>query len=65
MLSCCSVSKRHVPKDAPKLFIKFGKDIAAGMSYLTRKNFVHRDLATRNVLLSDNLTCKVCGLINS
>lgn len=53
------MTRKPVPKDASRLFVKFGKDIAAGMSYLARKNFVHRDLATRNILLSHNLTCKV------
>lgn len=41
------------------LFLKFAREIAAGMSYLSQKSFVHRDLAARNVLLDDVLTCKV------
>ena len=42
------------------MFLKFAKNIAAGMEYLSKKNFVHRDLATRNILLNKSLTCKVC-----
>ena len=41
------------------LFLRFAKEIAAGMDYLSRKAFVHRDLAARNVLVNDALTCKV------
>lgn len=41
------------------LFLKFAREIAAGMDYLSQKSFVHRDLAARNVLLSDTLKCKV------
>lgn len=44
----------------PKLLLKFCRDIAAGMSYLSEKLFVHRDLAARNILLSKELSCKVC-----
>jgi len=33
--------------------------IAAGMEYLAGRNFVHRDLATRNILVGDNLTMKI------
>ena len=41
------------------LFLKFAREIAAGMNYLSQKSFVHRDLAARNVFLDDILTCKV------
>lgn len=33
--------------------------IAAGMEYLCSQHFVHRDLATRNCLVGDNLTVKI------
>ena len=46
-------------------FLKFARDIAAGMDYLSQKSFVHRDLAARNVLLDDSLTCKVWRAIMS
>ena len=38
---------------------RFCSEIAAGMSLLASNNFVHRDLATRNVLLASGMTCKV------
>ena len=41
------------------MFLKFARDISAGMSYLSQKSFVHRDLAARNVLLDSSLMCKV------
>jgi len=53
------VSKRELPEVVPSMFVKFSKDIANGMSYLSKKCFIHRDLAARNILLSDDLTCKV------
>ena len=45
--------------DLQMLFLKFAKEIAAGMNYLSKKSFIHRDLAARNVLLNNTLTCKV------
>ncbi len=33
--------------------------ISAGMEYLAAHNFVHRDLATRNCLVGENLTVKI------
>ena len=37
----------------------FCKEVAAGMEHLSRHGFVHRDLATRNVLLGSGMVCKV------
>ena len=34
-------------------------DVAAGMAHLAKHHFVHRDLATRNVLLDGKLTAKI------
>ena len=38
---------------------RFCAEIAAGMSHLAKNNIVHRDLATRNVLLASGMVCKV------
>lgn len=40
-------------------FLYIGQQIASGMEYLSAQNFVHKDLATRNILMSDNLTIKI------
>ncbi|XP_022083851.1 tyrosine kinase receptor Cad96Ca-like [Acanthaster planci] len=44
----------------PLRILLFGFQIASGMEYLSSKHLVHRDLATRNVLLDEGLTCKLC-----
>ena len=43
----------------PLMLLKFCKEIAAGMVYLSGKRFIHRDLAVRNILVSENVICKV------
>jgi hypothetical protein len=40
-------------------FLYIAQQISAGMEYLSANNFVLKDLATRNVLVGDNLTCKI------
>ncbi|NXP59514.1 LYN kinase, partial [Chloropsis cyanopogon] len=42
----------------PKL-IDFSAQIAEGMAYIERKNYIHRDLRAANVLVSDLLMCKI------
>ena len=47
------------PDDLQTMFLRFAREIAAGMKYLSRKGFIHRDLAARNVLVTECHTCKV------
>ncbi|KAK0409591.1 hypothetical protein QR680_004642 [Steinernema hermaphroditum] len=42
-----------------KDLISFGWQISDGMSYLSSRNFIHRDVAARNVLISCNNTAKI------
>ena len=39
--------------------IDMAAQVASGMAYLEEKNYVHRELAARNVLVGENLICKV------
>ena len=58
--SSCSETKRSViDTDLPKLLLKFCRQVAEGLSYLAGKSFVHRDIAARNILLDQELNCKV------
>ena len=43
----------------PPLLLQFCHNIADGMTYLAEMQFVHRDLATRNVLVAKDLTCRI------
>lgn len=39
--------------------LSVSKQVAAGMAYLSERKFVHRDLATRNCLVGENLVVKI------
>ncbi|XP_048866896.1 tyrosine-protein kinase Lyn-like isoform X2 [Brienomyrus brachyistius] len=39
--------------------IDFSAQIAEGMAYIEKKNYIHRDLRAANVLVSDSLLCKI------
>ncbi|KAG2386314.1 hypothetical protein C9374_002760 [Naegleria lovaniensis] len=56
----CKLKKKFIPL-ADKIHML--SDIASGMSYLHHgrdKMIIHRDLKPGNILLSNDLTCKVC-----
>ncbi|TRY95675.1 hypothetical protein DNTS_026203 [Danionella cerebrum] len=39
--------------------VDMASQIASGMAYVERMNYVHRDLRAANILVADNLVCKV------
>uniref|UniRef100_A0A8C5WQB1 Tyrosine-protein kinase n=1 Tax=Laticauda laticaudata TaxID=8630 RepID=A0A8C5WQB1_LATLA len=52
-------------KDGDGCFLKLPQlvdmaaQIAAGMAYIERMNYIHRDLRAANILVGDNLVCKI------
>lgn len=46
--SCCQIS-----------FLLFLLQIADGMAFIERMNYIHRDLRAANILVGDNLVCKI------
>ncbi|XP_053414649.1 muscle, skeletal receptor tyrosine-protein kinase isoform X2 [Nycticebus coucang] len=39
--------------------LRIARQVAAGMAYLSERKFVHRDLATRNCLVGENMVVKI------
>lgn len=51
---------RMLKKYTPKIkILHFLLQIAEGMAYIERKNYIHRDLRAANVLVSESLMCKI------
>ena len=46
-------------EDHPLQLLKFCREIADAMDYLSKKGFIHRDIAARNILLNEEYTAKV------
>ncbi|XP_063059910.1 macrophage colony-stimulating factor 1 receptor 1 isoform X2 [Engraulis encrasicolus] len=40
--------------------LRFSYDVAQGMDFLTSRNCIHRDVAARNVLLTESCVAKIC-----
>lgn len=43
----------------PQCPVCWSPQIASGMAYVERMNYVHRDLRAANILVGENLVCKV------
>ncbi|XP_058470418.1 tyrosine-protein kinase fynb isoform X4 [Solea solea] len=39
--------------------VDMAAQVAAGMAYIERMNYIHRDLRSANILVGDNLVCKI------
>eukprot|EP00731_Ephydatia_muelleri_P015159 Em0008g879a len=48
-----------VHQDLYLQLLAYSKQIADGMKYLSSKSFVHRDIAARNILVTQNCMCKI------
>ena len=48
-----------VDSDLPQELLRYCRQIAFGMNYLSKIGFIHRDLAARNILIAEDRTCKV------
>ena len=63
-VSCPSRPGELVQPELPYKLLRFCTEVALGLEYLAKKSFVHRDIAARNILLTENYTCKVCPCIH-
>jgi hypothetical protein len=64
-LSMCSGSTIGINSNISRNihdFLFIAQQVAAGMEYLIKQNFVHKDLSARNIQMGDNLTIKICDL---
>ncbi|XP_067348091.1 macrophage colony-stimulating factor 1 receptor 2 isoform X2 [Channa argus] len=73
-ISCCSEYQEMQPVLSPgqthrgvqtdslsvSELMRFSYDVAQGLDFLSSKNCIHRDVAARNVLLTDRHVAKIC-----
>lgn len=56
---CCHCSIIHCRFHTVPSFFFVLSQIAEGMAYIEKKNYIHRDLRAANVLVSESLLCKI------
>ncbi len=54
-----------INEDMPFILLNYTRQVCLGLSYLSQKGFVHRDIAARNILVDANGTCKVSNSHNN
>jgi serine/threonine protein kinase len=57
--SLLSYLKKYAEHVEEEHRLQFAHGCACGLAYLSSRGFVHRDIASRNILLSSDMTCKV------
>nr|XP_057943621.1 uncharacterized protein csf1rb isoform X2 [Doryrhamphus excisus] len=60
MQSVLSHSGGHVERLSVSDLIRFSYQVAQGLDFLSTRNCIHRDVAARNVLLTDHHVAKIC-----
>lgn len=56
---CCSDLKKYILTKENKYDRKYFIEILDGMSYINKKNIIHRDIKPQNILIKNN-TIKIC-----
>ncbi|EPY85845.1 muscle, skeletal receptor tyrosine-protein kinase isoform 1 [Camelus ferus] len=59
LLGVCAVGKPMCLLFEYMAYGDLNEQVAAGMAYLSERKFVHRDLATRNCLVGENMVVKI------
>ncbi|XP_039633778.1 macrophage colony-stimulating factor 1 receptor 2-like [Perca fluviatilis] len=66
-ISCCSEYQEMLPALSPGQthlgvhdLMRFSYQVAQGLDFLSTRNCIHRDVAARNVLLTDRCVAKIC-----
>lgn len=55
----CYSKHSHKSHTALSLTLYCSLQVAEGMAYIEQKNYIHRDLRAANILVSDELICKI------
>ncbi|KAM8899310.1 macrophage colony-stimulating factor 1 receptor 2 [Spinachia spinachia] len=64
-ISCCSADYQEMhqvksPGLSVRDLMRFSHQVAQGLDFLSTRNCIHRDIAARNVLLTDRRVAKIC-----